>query len=59
VYKFLRKVKLSHVVKNALQISKKISFRNSNKKKNKINKIGREILNKTTNELNILIKNAN
>jgi len=59
VYKFLRKVKLSHVVKNALQISKKISFRNSKKKKNKINKIGREILNKTTNELNILIKNAN
>jgi 3-deoxy-D-manno-octulosonic-acid transferase len=64
IYSFLKKnnltKKISHQKKMINEITKLFSKKNNSKKiQKKINFIGQNILNKTLNEINLLLKNAN
>lgn len=58
IYKYLKKLNFSKSVSNSKQIAQSINFGSLNKNNSEVRKKGKEILKKTTEELNILIKNA-
>jgi len=58
IYKYLKKLNFSKSVSNSKQIAQSINFDSLNKNNSEVRKKGKEILKKTTEELNILIKHA-
>ena len=58
IYKYLKKLNFSKSVSNSKQIAQSINFGSLNKNNYEVREKGKEILKKTTEELNILIKHA-
>jgi len=59
IYKYLKKLNFSRSINNSEELASSIDFKFSNNRKFKIQKMGNKILEQTTKEINLLIKNAN
>jgi len=59
IYKYLKKLNFSRSINNSEELASSIDFKFSNNRKFKIQKMGNKILEQTTKEINLFIKNAN